>query len=130
VTARLIARYAAIAAAYAAVGTFGALVAGPALGPSLWWVMRHEPALPSPSVLSVALLVLGVIWVTTQDSGEGMEPVRPVRAAGLLARLARYFRDARGRCEREAAAASDFVVSRDDLDYAEALMFAGRGLRF
>jgi hypothetical protein len=59
-----------------------------------------------------------------------MEPVRPASASGLLARLARYLRDARGRCEREAAASSDYVVSRDDLDYAEALMFAGRGLRF
>jgi hypothetical protein len=130
VTGRPIARYAAIAAAYAAVGTFGALAAGPALGPSLWWLMRHQPTPPSPSVLSVALLVLGVIWLGLQDSAGDMEPVRPASASGLLARLARYFRDARGRCEREAAAASDYVVSRDDLDYAEALMFAGRGLRF
>jgi hypothetical protein len=59
-----------------------------------------------------------------------MEPVRPASASGLLARLARYFRDARGRYEREAAASSGFMVSRDDLDYAESLMFAGRGLRF
>jgi hypothetical protein len=59
-----------------------------------------------------------------------MEPVRPASASGLLARLARYLRDARGRCERAMADGSDFVVSRDDLDYAESLMFAGRGLRF
>jgi hypothetical protein len=129
-TARPIARYAAIAAGFAAVGTLGFTVAGPALGPAPWWAMNHQPTLPSPSVLGVALLVLGVIWVTTQDSGEGMGPVRPVSPAGLLARLARYFRDARGRYEREAAASSGFMVSRDDLDYAESLMFAGRGLRF
>jgi hypothetical protein len=80
------ARYAAIAAAYAAAGTLGALAAGPALGPSLWWAMNHQPTLPSPSVLGVALLVLGVIWVSAQDGGEESEPVRPV-SAGLLARL-------------------------------------------
>jgi hypothetical protein len=49
----------AIAAAYAAVGTFGALVAGPALGPSLWWLMRHQPTPPSPSVISLPVESVG-----------------------------------------------------------------------
>jgi hypothetical protein len=90
-TARLSLRHAAIGAAYAAAGTLGWLAGGPALGPALWWAMHHEPTPPPPSVLSVALLVLGVIWVSAQDSGEESEPVRPV-SAGRLVRLFRRLR--------------------------------------
>ncbi len=125
------------AATFAALGALGWFAAGPALGPALWWAMQQPTALlaAAPSVLGVALLVLGVIWLTS-DSGEDTGPTEPPsQRAALLRRAWQAAREGRltASLRERLGAAQDgevFVPAQDDLDFAEAFMLAGRGLRF